>query len=119
MIEFENGLQALVLNLEEDNVGAVMLGDYSEIREGATVRRTNKIASIKVGEGIVGRVVNTLGQPIDGRGPITGDLYEMPLERKAPGVIYPSARNRAPANWYQGYRRYDSDWPWSARIDHR
>src|SRR6476661_5087300 len=81
-------LQGLVLNLEEDNVGAVMLGDYSEIREGATVRRTNKIASIKVGEGIVGRVVNTLGQPIDGRGPITGDLYEMPLERKAPGVIF-------------------------------
>src|SRR6476661_7229028 len=88
LIEFENGLQGLVLNLEEDNVGAVMLGDYSEIREGATVRRTNKIASIKVGEGIVGRVVNTLGQPIDGRGPITGDLYEMPLERKAPGVIF-------------------------------
>jgi F-type H+-transporting ATPase subunit alpha len=88
LIEFENGLQALVLNLEEDNVGAVMLGDYSAIREGATVKRTNKIASIKVGEGIVGRVVNTLGQPIDGRGPISGELYEMPLERKAPGVIY-------------------------------
>ncbi|AWM33806.1 F0F1 ATP synthase subunit alpha [Hymenobacter nivis] len=88
LLEFENGLQALVLNLEEDNVGAVMLGDYSEIREGATVRRTNKIASIKVGEGIVGRVVNTLGQPIDGRGPIQGQLYEMPLERKAPGVIF-------------------------------
>jgi len=88
LLEFENGLQALVLNLEEDNVGAVMLGDYSEIREGATVRRTNRIASIKVGEGIVGRVVNTLGQPIDGRGPIQGQLYEMPLERKAPGVIF-------------------------------
>ena len=88
LIEFENGLQGLVLNLEEDNVGAVMLGDYSEIREGATVKRTNKIASIKVGEGIVGRVVNTLGQPIDGRGPIAGELYEMPLERKAPGVIF-------------------------------
>src|SRR6476469_4863724 len=88
LIEFENGLQGLVLNLEEDNVGAVLLGDYSDIREGATVKRTNKIASIKVGEGIVGRVVNTLGQPIDGRGPITGELYEMPLERKAPGVIY-------------------------------
>ncbi|WP_310396840.1 F0F1 ATP synthase subunit alpha [Hymenobacter sp.] len=88
LIEFENGLQGLVLNLEEDNVGAVMLGDYSGVREGATVKRTNKIASIKVGEGIVGRVVNTLGQPIDGRGPITGELYEMPLERKAPGVIF-------------------------------
>ncbi len=88
LLEFENGLQALVLNLEEDNVGAVLLGDASDIREGATVRRTNKIASIKVGEGIVGRVVNTLGLPIDGRGPITGDTYDMPLERKAPGVIY-------------------------------
>ncbi|WP_162428293.1 F0F1 ATP synthase subunit alpha [Pontibacter pudoricolor] len=88
LLEFENGLQALVLNLEEDNVGAVMLGDYSEIKEGATVRRTNRIASVKVGDGIIGRVVNTLGQPIDGRGPIAGDLYEMPLERKAPGVIF-------------------------------
>ncbi|EJF11257.1 MULTISPECIES: F0F1 ATP synthase subunit alpha [Pontibacter] len=88
LLEFENGLQALVLNLEEDNVGAVMLGDYSEIKEGATVRRTNRIASVKVGDGIIGRVVNTLGQPIDGRGPIAGDLYEMPLERKAPGVVF-------------------------------
>ena len=88
LLEFESGLQALVLNLEEDNVGAVMLGDYSDIREGATVRRTSKIASIQVGEGIVGRVVNTLGQPIDGRGPIQGETFDMPLERKAPGVIY-------------------------------
>jgi F-type H+-transporting ATPase subunit alpha len=88
LIEFENGLQGLVLNLEEDNVGAVLLGDYAEIREGDTVRRTNKIAAIQVGEGIVGRVVNTLGQPIDGRGPIQGQTYEMPLERKAPGVIF-------------------------------
>jgi F-type H+-transporting ATPase subunit alpha len=88
LLEFENGLQALVLNLEEDNVGAVLLGDYSEIKEGATVRRTDRIASIKVGDGIIGRVVNTLGLPIDGKGPIAGDLYEMPLERKAPGVIY-------------------------------
>ncbi|WP_347157467.1 F0F1 ATP synthase subunit alpha [Pontibacter chitinilyticus] len=88
LIEFENGLQGLVLNLEEDNVGAVMLGDYSEIKEGATVRRTNRIASVRVGEGIIGRVVNTLGQPIDGKGPIAGELYEMPLERKAPGVIF-------------------------------
>ncbi|KAA5545677.1 F0F1 ATP synthase subunit alpha [Adhaeribacter rhizoryzae] len=88
LLEFENGLQALVLNLEEDNVGAVMLGDYSEIKEGATVRRTNKIASIKVGNAMVGRVVNTLGIPIDGKGPIGGELYDMPLERKAPGVIF-------------------------------
>ena len=88
LLEFENGLQALVLNLEEDNVGAVMLGDYSEIKEGATVKRTNKIASIQVGDAMVGRVVNTLGLPIDGKGPIAGPLYDMPLERKAPGVIY-------------------------------
>ena len=88
LLEFENGLQALVLNLEEDNVGAVMLGDYSEIKEGATVKRTNKIASIQVGDAMVGRVVNTLGQPIDGKGPIAGPLYDMPLERKAPGVIF-------------------------------
>ncbi|MCJ8166131.1 F0F1 ATP synthase subunit alpha [Pontibacter sp. E15-1] len=88
LLEFENGLQAMVLNLEEDNVGAVLLGDYSEIKEGSTVKRTSRIASIKVGEGIIGRVVNTLGLPIDGKGPIAGELYEMPLERKAPGVIF-------------------------------
>lgn len=88
LVEFENGLRAIALNLEEDNVGVVMMGDYSEIREGAKVRRTGKIASIKVGEGLVGRVINTLGEPIDGKGPITGEMYEMPLERKAPGVIY-------------------------------
>jgi len=81
-------LQGIVLNLEEDNVGVVLLGAFDEIKEGATVKRTNKIASIKVGEGMLGRVVNTLGQPIDGKGPITGETYEMPLERKAPGVIY-------------------------------
>jgi F-type H+/Na+-transporting ATPase subunit alpha len=88
LIEFENGLKGLVLNLEEDNVGAVTLGDYSGIKEGDTVRRTRSIASIKVGEGMCGRVVDTLGNPIDGKGPLTGPLYEMPLERKAPGVIY-------------------------------
>jgi F-type H+-transporting ATPase subunit alpha len=81
-------LQGIVLNLEEDNVGVVLLGAFDEIKEGATVKRTNKIASIKVGEGMLGRVVNTLGQPIDGKGPIAGETYEMPLERKAPGVIY-------------------------------
>lgn len=88
LVEFENGLQGIVLNLEEDNVGVVLLGAFDEIKEGATVKRTNKIASIKVGEGMLGRIVNTLGQPIDGKGPITGETYEMPLERKAPGVIY-------------------------------
>ncbi len=88
LVEFENGLQSIVLNLEEDNVGLVLLGSAKGIKEGATVKRTNKIASVKTGEGIIGRVVNTLGEPIDGKGPITGELFEMPLERKAPGVIY-------------------------------
>ncbi|MGM0946902.1 MAG: F0F1 ATP synthase subunit alpha [Bacteroidota bacterium] len=88
LLEFDNGLKAMVLNLEEDNVGAVLFGDSKEIKEGDTVKRTKKIASLKVGEGMLGRVVDTLGNPIDGKGPITGDLYEMPLERKAPGVIY-------------------------------
>jgi F-type H+/Na+-transporting ATPase subunit alpha len=88
LIEFENGLQGIVLNLEEDNVGAVLLGSSNDIREGDTVRRTNRIASINVGEGMLGRVVDTLGSPIDGKGPLKGELFEMPLERKAPGVIY-------------------------------
>lgn len=88
LLEFENGLKAMVLNLEEDNVGAVLLGDYSEIKEGATVKRTKQIAYVNVGEGVVGRVVNTLGEPIDGKGPIKGETFAMPLERKAPGVIY-------------------------------
>ncbi len=88
LLEFENGLTGLVLNLEEDNVGAVLFGEYYEIKEGDTVKRTKRIASIKVGEGMLGRVVNTLGEPIDGKGPLTGELFEMPLERKAPGVIF-------------------------------
>jgi len=88
LLEFENGLKAMVLNLEEDNVGAVLLGDSSEVKEGDTVKRTKKIASIQAGDGLCGRVVDTLGNPIDGKGPVSGDLYEMPLERKAPGVIY-------------------------------
>ena len=88
LIEFENGLQGIALNLEEDNVGAVLLGASTEIKEGSSVKRTGRIASIKVGEGMFGRVVDTLGNPIDGKGPIKGDTYEMPLERKAPGVIY-------------------------------
>jgi F-type H+-transporting ATPase subunit alpha len=88
LLEFETGLQGMVLNLEEDNVGAVMLGVATGIREGATVKRTGKIASIFTGEGVLGRVVDTLAKPIDGKGPITGELFEMPLERKAPGVIF-------------------------------
>ena len=88
LVQFDNGLEAIVLNLEEDNVGVVLLGPSTGIREGSTVKRTQRIASLKVGEGIVGRVVNTLGSPIDGKGPISGELFEMPLERKAPGVIF-------------------------------
>ncbi len=88
LVQFDNGVKAIALNLEEDNVGVVLMGDYMEIREGDTVKRTNKIASIMVGDGMVGRVVNTLGEPIDGKGPISGQLYEMPLERKAPGVLF-------------------------------
>ena len=88
LIEFENGVRGIALNLEEDNVGAVLLGPSGELKEGASVKRTGTIASIKAGEGMLGRVVNTLGEAIDGMGPITGELFEMPLERKAPGVIY-------------------------------
>ncbi|MBK8051930.1 MAG: F0F1 ATP synthase subunit alpha [Saprospiraceae bacterium] len=88
LVEFDNGVQAIVLNLEEDNVGVVLLGSGDGIKEGSTVKRTARIASIKVGEGFIGRVVNPLGLPIDGKGPITGEVYEMPIERKAPGVIY-------------------------------
>src|ERR1700760_28264 len=88
LVEFDANLQGIVLNLEEDNVGVVLLGPSDGVKEGDTVKRTSKIASIKVGEGMLGRVVNTLGEPIDGKGPITGTTYEMPLERKAPGVIY-------------------------------
>src|SRR5476651_1832980 len=88
LVEFATGLQGIVLNLEEDNVGVVLLGQSDNIKEGDTVKRTKKIASLNVGEGMLGRVVNTLGEPIDGKGPITGKTYEMPIERKAPGVIY-------------------------------
>ena len=88
LVEFETGLKGIVLNLEEDNVGVVLLGVAKGIKEGATVKRTGRIGSIKVGEGLLGRVIDTLGTPIDGKGPIKGELYEMPLERKAPGVIY-------------------------------
>ena len=88
MIEFESGMKGIVLNLEEDNVGAVLLGPSEEIKEGDTVKRTRRIASINVGEGLLGRVVNTIGEAIDGKGAVSGELFEMPLERKAPGVVF-------------------------------
>ena len=88
LVRFEAGVEGIVLNLEEDNVGVALLGESKLVKEGDTVKRTNRISSIKVGEGMLGRVVDTLGNPIDGKGPIEGELYEMPLERKAPGVIF-------------------------------
>ncbi len=88
LVQFENGLEGMVQNLEEDNVGVVLFGTSTGVKEGAIVKRTGRIASLKVGEQMVGRVVDTLGNPIDGKGPIGGDLYEMPIERKAPGVIF-------------------------------
>ncbi|RXK83377.1 F0F1 ATP synthase subunit alpha [Filimonas effusa] len=88
LVEFPSGVKAIALNLEEDNVGVVLMGESKGIKEGDSVRRTGKIASIKVGDGLVGRVIDTLGEPIDGKGAVSGELYEMPLERKAPGVIF-------------------------------
>ncbi|MDQ1332760.1 MAG: F-type H+/Na+-transporting ATPase subunit alpha [Bacteroidota bacterium] len=88
LIEFENGMEAIVLNLEEDNIGAVLLGPTEEINEGDIVKRTGRIASIEVGEGLLGRVISLTGQPLDGKGPVGGELYTMPFERKAPGVIF-------------------------------
>ena len=88
LVEFESGVKGIALNLEEDNVGVVLMGETANLQEGSKAKRTGKIASIKVGEGMLGRVLNTLGEPIDGKGPVSGQLFEMPLERKAPGVIY-------------------------------
>ena len=88
LLRFDNGVDAIVMNLEEDNVGAVLLGPSVEIKEGTTVKRTKRVASVFVGEGMLGRVINTIGEPIDGLGKITGEVYEMPLERKAPGVVF-------------------------------
>ena len=88
LIEFDGGLQGIALNLEADNVGAVLLGGSNLVKEGDTVKRTNRIASVHAGHGMLGRVVNTLGEPIDGKGPIQGETFEMPIERKAPGVIF-------------------------------
>ncbi|MBT7094065.1 MAG: F0F1 ATP synthase subunit alpha, partial [Bacteroidetes bacterium] len=88
LIEFHNGVKGIVLNLEEDNIGAVLLGPSEGIKEGDLVKRTQKIASVPVGDGLAGRVINTIGEPIDGKGPVEGELITLPLERKAPGVIF-------------------------------
>ena len=99
LLEFDNGMMAIAMNLEEDNVGAVLLGPTDQIKEGFTVKRTGRIASIQVGMEMLGRVINPLGQPLDGKGEIGGERLEMPLERKAPGVIY-----RQPVNTPEKYR---------------
>ena len=88
LVEFENGVRGVALNLEESNVGVILLNSVNKVTENMTVRRTGEIASIPVGEGLFGRVINILGEPIDGKGPVEGKLYNMPLERKAPGVIF-------------------------------
>ena len=88
LLQFDNGMEAIVMNLEEDNVGAVLLGPTDQVKEGDIVKRTGRIASINVSEGMIGRVIDPLGNPIDGKGEITGETCEMPLERKAPGVIF-------------------------------
>lgn len=88
LLQFDNGMEAIVMNLEEDNVGAVLLGPTDQVKEGDTVKRTRRIASINVNENMIGRVIDPLGNPIDGKGEITGKKYQMPLERKAPGVIF-------------------------------
>ena len=92
LVEFENGVTGVALNLEESNVGVILMNDVDKVTEGMSVKRTGNIASIKVGDGVFGRVINVLGEPIDGRGPITGELLQMPLERKAPGVIFQIGR---------------------------
>ena len=88
LLEFDNGIMAIVMNLEEDNVGAILLGPTERIKEGMTVKRTGRIASIDVGDAMIGRVITPLGEPLDGKGDIEGEKFEMPLERKAPGVIF-------------------------------
>ena len=88
LLEFDNGMQAIVMNLEEDNVGAILLGSSNEIKEGFIVKRTGRVANIFVGEGLLGRVISPTGEPVDGKGPIKGELVEMPLERRAPGVVF-------------------------------
>jgi len=105
LIEFENGVRGIVLNLEEDNVGAVLLGPSGDLKEGSVAKRTGRIASVKAGEGLLGRVVNTLGEPIDGKGPVSGELFEMPIERKAPGVIF---RQPAKEPWQRGIKAIDA-----------
>ena len=118
MLEFPHGVFGIALNLEEDSVGAVLLGEYTEIKEGDTVKRTNRIISVPVGEELVGRVVNALGQPIDGKGPIVSKQFRE-IERLAPGVVDRSPVKEPLQTGTQGHRRDGADRPRSARADHR
>lgn len=108
LLEFDNGIKAIVMNLEEDNVGAVLLGPTDKIKEGFVVKRTKRIASIRVGEGMLGRVIDPLGEPLDGKGLVGGELYDMPLERKGSGSNLPSACEPTVADGIEGGRRHDS-----------
>ena len=116
LLEFDNGIRAVVMNLEEDNVGAVLLGPTDQIREGDTVKRTKRIASINVSEAMLGRVIDPLGNPLDGMGLIGGETIEMPLERKAPGVIFRQPVNQPLQTGLKSRRRDDPDRPRTAQL---
>ena len=118
MLEFPGGSFGLALNLEQDSVGAVVLGEYKHIKEGDTVKTTGRILEVPVGEGLLGRVVDSLGKPIDGKGPIKAD-HNSPIERVAPGVIVAQVREPAGADRLQGHRLDGADRPRPARADHR
>ena len=119
LVEFtKTGVLGLAFNLEEDSVGIIIMGEYTEIEEGDEVRATGRIASVPVGDALIGRVVNALGQPIDGKGPISTDKSR-PIERIAPGVILRQDVDQPAPDGYQGDRLDDPDWPWPARADHR
>ena len=118
LIEFPHGVSGIALNLEEDQVGAVLLGDYTQIKEGDEVRRTGRIMSVPVGEAMIGRVVDALGKPIDGKGPIDTTEFN-PIEAHRARRGRPAAGERAAADRHQGHRRDDSDRPRPARADHR
>ncbi len=110
-------LLGLALNLERDSVGAVILGEYDHISEGDTVKCTGRILEVPVGPELIGRVVNALGQPIDGKGPINAKMTDV-IEKVAPGRDRTSVRGPAAANRSQVHRLHGADWPWSARVDH-
>ena len=119
LLSFPHGVAGIAMNLEEDQVGVVLLGEYTEIKEGDEVKRTGRIMSVPVGDAMIGRVVDSLGRPIDDKGPIATDKF-IALEQLAPGVIDPAASTQSPwRRGLEGYRQHDSDWPRAARVDHR